>query len=673
MKRNKYEFGGITNMPPVATSSIGTNFSTPNSANIASYAKMQAPDRISSAPTTGGGGGGGGFDLSGMGSGVNGIISHLGEVSSELSGKKFKEQAGNYEQGINSGVSNGINQISGLMTNDSLMSGYSSYNPLSGPVIKKKSAGETIGQHLMAGAKGANAGMSVGGPWGALIGAVAASVADIVGQIGGNAQRKKAQKRLDRATNRYNNIMDNSFDTQISKVDALNDRQAMANFAELGGFIPTMSGAIGYDLANKQLAVDNLFAMNQGKLPNNKFVDGGNLFANIPNINNHGGLFSTGLELINAGGKHASNPLGGVPMGVDEQGIPNLVEEGEVKWNDYIFSNKLKLDKVGARQNTIDNKYVGKTYAEIAKIYNDEPSERPNDPVSKLTLNDNLSRLMSAQEADRSIEEISNANKYAGGGNLDLLRQAPIIGSGLMTAADAFGLTNRSDYTNVDLINNPPQLTPITPRRITNYMSYVPLDRDYYINRQNAQTAATREAVMNASNGNRGALMNTLAAVDYGGNIAEGALARQAQEADLQQQMQIANFNRGTDMFNTQLGMQADAELLQAQRYNNQTRAQVEMQKAQMRDIIDSRAAAGRSANLNSFLSNLNALGNERFAMNMITENPGLYYTINKDGSITYKNGYNNLPANQKAIVDADIANTKGNKKACGGKLHIKS
>ena len=32
-------------------------------------------------------------------------------------------------------------------------------------------------------------------------------------------------------------------------------------------------------------------------------------------------------------------------MGIDNQGIPNLVEEGEVVFNDYVFSNRLKVPK----------------------------------------------------------------------------------------------------------------------------------------------------------------------------------------------------------------------------------------------------------------------------------------------------------------------------------------
>lgn len=43
------------------------------------------------------------------------------------------------------------------------------------------------------------------------------------------------------------------------------------------------------------------------------------------------------------GGSHEENPLGGIPQGVGANGKPNLVEEGETKWNDYIFSNSINI------------------------------------------------------------------------------------------------------------------------------------------------------------------------------------------------------------------------------------------------------------------------------------------------------------------------------------------
>ena len=80
------------------------------------------------------------------------------------------------------------------------------------------------------------------------------------------------------------------------------------------------------------------------KIPNNRKAFGGW-------NNTHGGDFYNGVTQINSGGLHSTNPLEGVPMGVDQEGVPNLVEEGEVIFNDYVFSNRLKVPKA------VRNKY----------------------------------------------------------------------------------------------------------------------------------------------------------------------------------------------------------------------------------------------------------------------------------------------------------------------------
>lgn len=59
----------------------------------------------------------------------------------------------------------------------------------------------------------------------------------------------------------------------------------------------------------------------------------------------HGADFDTGLILVGNGGTHEENPNEGVPMGMDSEGIPNLVEEGEVIFNDYVFSNRSRVPK----------------------------------------------------------------------------------------------------------------------------------------------------------------------------------------------------------------------------------------------------------------------------------------------------------------------------------------
>tara|TARA_R100000541_G_scaffold50758_1_gene58070 strand:+ start:17002 stop:18129 length:1128 start_codon:yes stop_codon:yes gene_type:complete len=50
------------------------------------------------------------------------------------------------------------------------------------------------------------------------------------------------------------------------------------------------------------------------------------------------------VTLFEGGGSHEENPLGGIPLGIGANGKPNLVEEGETKWNNYIFSNVFDMD-----------------------------------------------------------------------------------------------------------------------------------------------------------------------------------------------------------------------------------------------------------------------------------------------------------------------------------------
>jgi hypothetical protein len=40
---------------------------------------------------------------------------------------------------------------------------------------------------------------------------------------------------------------------------------------------------------------------------------------------------SNGITEFNVGGTHEENPYGGIPQGMGANGLPNLVEEGELK------------------------------------------------------------------------------------------------------------------------------------------------------------------------------------------------------------------------------------------------------------------------------------------------------------------------------------------------------
>jgi len=126
--------------------------------------------------------------------------------------------------------------------------------------------------------------------------------------------------------------------------------------------------------------------------------EGGPLFTN-------GGIWSNGLTFINNGDTHEQNYLGGVPMGIAPDGIPNLVEEGEVIYNDYVFSNRLKVSKKMLDKYMLPSKYEGKSYAEVSKELAKESEERPNDPISKRGLEDSMTKLQSAQEEYKAIKD----------------------------------------------------------------------------------------------------------------------------------------------------------------------------------------------------------------------------------------------------------------------------
>ena len=163
-------------------------------------------------------------------------------------------------------------------------------------------------------------------------------------------------------------------------------------------------------------------------------------------------------------------------MGVDNQGIPNLVEQGEVIYNDYVFSNRIKVPK------NVKSKYKlsGETFADVAKYAQKESKERPNDPISLNGLNDIMMKLAGEQE---NIRMRKGGNKYAKGGNLSYLRYTPILGS---TIGALQGLLDKPDYSSADAIleasRDAGRYMPIKAKTIGNYLTYTPFDRNYYTN-----------------------------------------------------------------------------------------------------------------------------------------------------------------------------------------------
>lgn len=364
-------------------------------------------------------------------------------------------------------------------------------------------------------------------------------------------------------------------------------------------------------------------------------------------LNTQGGDFTNGVTFIDEGGSHEENPYQGIQIGVDPEGAPNLVEQGEVVYDDYVFSDRMEIPDDIRKE----YKLRGKTFAKAAKSAQRESEERPNDPLSTKGLQAAMERIATAQEEARQRKEAHReGNEYPsmfayGGdtnpyglaledpmsaGELEALmaqsretgeiapegnndkrqtwtRYAPIIGSGLASLSDLF---SRPDYGSADMIGGVglgAEAAGYAP--IGNYLSYRPLDRDFYINKMNQQAAATRRALQNTSGGNRLNAQAGILAADYNYGQSIGDLARQAEEYNQQLRERVEAFNRGTDMFNTETGLKASMFNAESRNAAKRARLGQATTAAQMRQAIKDQDAARRSADITNFLQGLGDLG----------------------------------------------------------------
>lgn len=486
-------------------------------------------------------------------------------------------------------------------------------------------------------------------------------------------------------------------------------------------------------------------------------------------LNTNGGDFSNGLIMIGNGGTHEENPMEGVQMGVDDQGTPNLVEEGEVIFNDYVFSDRMNVPN-SIRSSLGLSKGKNLTFAKAAKKLQKESEERPNDPISKRGLMSAMSKLQQAQEAIRQQNQVDQEGiQYAHGGrmgtlfdgtgpesnyldfynnylnnvygknpyptftgnvyaqeyhppytevpddnelldiarvragekpkgkitpvleplinrdsndtntnnnpNLTWLRYAPVVGAAIGLGQNIF---SKPDYSSSDAIlnaaNEAGRYTPIGFNPLGDYLTYRPFDRNYYINKLNAQSGATRRAIVNQSAGNRATALAGLLAADYNAQGKLGDLARQAEEYNLAQRQAVEQFNRGTNQANAEMGLKAAMANQEAALKARSSRLSGVAQAMTVRDAVDARRGASMSANLTNLFNSLGDIGREEYSRNMIMSNPALYYSIDNKGKITYKNGYEDLSEAEKATVreEANKASKAKNKKAKGGYLTIK-
>lgn len=498
----------------------------------------------------------------------------------------------------------------------------------------------------------------------------------------------------------------------------------------------------------------------------------------------HGANFDTGITLVGNGGTHEENPLEGVPMGMDSEGVPNLVEEGEVIFNDYVFSKRLKVPK------EVRKKYKLRgtnslTFADAAIQMSKESEERPNDPISKAGLEDGMLKLMMAQEQIRAKK---GGNKFAKGGRIgriyageegdpypqnlalsyrlgllspnpefdnskkwfatppttppmspkeysqssqlgiDLsprnplsplvigsgrpitlpetartipekgrdtgegekwaptwMRKAPVYASGIVSMTDALGLTNKPDYGDAKAIleasKNAGAYNPNKFKTVSNYLTYRPFDKYIFTTKLGAESGAARRAILNTSGGNRSRALAGILAADYNAQGKMGDLFRQAEEYNLAQRQKVEEFNRATNMFNSEGIFKADQANQAAQLQARSSYLKGALAASELRQKERLASTSARSANLSNFINSLGDIGRENFSRNMIAGDKSKYYTLGPKGETIYKGAFYDLPEAEQAYI-ASYANRESerkkskskseNKKSKGGYLTIR-
>ena len=93
-------------------------------------------------------------------------------------------------------------------------------------------------------------------------------------------------------------------------------------------------------------------AVNDGVIPISEQVQGGTpsnlkVLEDTSSFSQGGSTGGSNEPMVvefNEGGSHDENPHGGIPIGMGSNGKINTVEEGETKFGDYVFSDRISLD-----------------------------------------------------------------------------------------------------------------------------------------------------------------------------------------------------------------------------------------------------------------------------------------------------------------------------------------
>lgn len=353
------------------------------------------------------------------------------------------------------------------------------------------------------------------------------------------------------------------------------------------------------------------------------------------------------------GGSHEENPLGGIPQGYNENGDLNLVEQGETKWKDYIFSNRNKLSK--AERFNLPGILNNRTFSSAAKTIQKESKERPFDLISKRGLDKQMDYLISAQEEHNAM--LDNTNQFKSGGKMNsklVYQEMPIKGN-RKTVKHGYGdwLRYAPVASNIIGLASDIASTPETIRTskieaplLTEKMSYDPVDQEYLTNKLTSNYANLVDKIQGSSGGNRGVANASMIAAMNNLYDAYGDTAIKSREYNRDMLSKTLEFNRATSQANAQMRMAAD-------QYN-----------ANAEDRMIAANAANRAARRNAIREqiaalgeNLGAIGTEQRWMDLA---PKLFRGYNSTGDYTNKTIKNIVLDNSDSPSILEVAKSRG-------------
>ena len=220
---------------------------------------------------------------------------------------------------------------------------------------------------------------------------------------------KQRQEKINAAIRAANFRQQTAYANAVADFNKRQAHNVSANYMAFGGpvFGYMSDGAIAYDMARDSINAKLLSAQNKGmgNPYGTVFDKGGSLFTD----------FDRGISFVKAGGSHEENPLGGVPMGMGENGQFNQVEEGESIFKNYVFSKRLAVPKA------IRNKYKLRSlnFSDVFEEYfkKNGLDERENDPIAMNGLMAFASDLMMSQEmvkAKKQAKQLGNLFPHGG-------------------------------------------------------------------------------------------------------------------------------------------------------------------------------------------------------------------------------------------------------------------